>query len=366
MNKKIAVLGAGNGGCALSGHLAMKGFNVNIFEHPKFELNLKEIKEKAGIELIGKIKGFGKLANITTDIEVAVKGVDIVMVVAPAFAHLIFMEMAIPYLQDGQIIIFNPDNYSSLRFRKLLKEKNVKKKIYTAGTASLLYATRKATPSKANIFEIKSFMPVGVLPSVDTEYVLKNLKELFSEFIPTDNIIKVDLENTNMIVHCPTAVLNAGRIESTEGDFMFYWEGMTESVCRVMEEIDRERIRVGEKFGFKLIDELTLGRQFYNKENPGRDLHDFLTHNSVHGGRGPDSPKDLKHRYLTEDVPFGLVAVSSLGKLVDVPTPATDSIVVLASILNQEDYMGNGITVEKIGLSNRTLPEIQDYLKEGI
>ena len=365
VSKKITVLGAGNGGCAFSGHLAHKGFDVSLFEHPKFEKNLEEIKEKGGIELTGKIEGFGKLSNITTNIADALREAKIIMVAVPAFAHFDFMEMAMPYLEDGQIIVFNPDNYASLRLKKLLKENNIEKKIYIAGTSSLLYATRKATPSKVNIFEIKSIMPVGVLPSVDTEYVLKNLKELFDEFIPAENILEVDLQNGNMLVHCPGMVLNAGRIESTKGDFMFYWEGMTESVCRVIEEVDRERMRVGEKLGLKLQDFLTEMRKFYNKEKPGKDLHDFLTHSRAHGGRGPDSPKDLKHRYLSEDVPFGLVAVSELGKLVDVSTPATDSIIILSSVLNQEDYMKSGITIEKIGFLNKALSEIQNYLKAG-
>ena len=44
MFRKIAVLGAGHGGYAFSGHLAMKGFEVGLYEHPKFKENIKEIK----------------------------------------------------------------------------------------------------------------------------------------------------------------------------------------------------------------------------------------------------------------------------------------------------------------------------------
>jgi len=365
MIKKIAVLGAGNGGCAFSGHLAMKGFEVRLFEHPEFEKNIEEIRERNGIELIGKVKGFGKLSNVTTNIKDAIQGADVVMVVVPAFAQSVIMEMALPYLEDGQIVVFNPDNYGSLRFMKMIKEEGIKKNIRVAGTASLLYATRKESPSKVNIFAVKSIMPVGVLPSKDTEYVIKSLKEMFSEFIPASNILKVDIENGNMMIHCPTAVLNAGRIESTKGNFMFYWEGMTESVCRVMEEMDKERIKVGKKLGLKIESLLEGLRQYYKSEKAGKDLHDFLVHSRVHGGRGPDAPKDLKHRYLSEDVPYGLVAVSSFGKLVNVPTPIIDSIIILSSIMNGEDYTKSGITIEKIGLSNKTIEEMMKYIKEG-
>jgi len=367
MINKVAVLGAGNGGCAFSGHLAMKGFEVRLYEHPKFEKNIEEIRERNGIELKGKLKGFVKLSTVTTNMEEAIQGADIIIVAVPAFAQSIMMEMALSYLEDEQIVVFNPDNYGSLRFVKMMREKNIKKNIKIAGTASLLYACRRVGPSQINIWAVKDTMPVGVLPSTNIEPTIKSLKEIFPQFTPIKNILGVDFGNLNMIVHCPTVVLNTGRIESTKGNFMFYWEGMTESICRVMEEMDKERIKVGEKLGLEMASTLETMRQFYGSEKKGKDLHDFLTNSRVHGGRGrgPDAPKNLNHRYLSEDVPYGLVPVSSFGKLLNIPTPTIDSIILLSSIMNGEDYMKGGVTIEKMGLSDKTYKEIMKYIEEG-
>jgi len=165
-------------------------------------------------------------------------------------------------------------------------------------------------------------------------------------------------------VHCATSVLNAGRIENTKGDFMFYWEGMTESVCRVLEEVDRERVAVAEKLGIKLMSNLDFLRKVYPLENKGVDLRDFLTHSSVHGGHGgPDAPKDLHYRYISEDVPNGLVPTSEYGKLTSVPTPAIDSIILLASILNSTDYRKEGRTLDKMGLSEKSCSEILEFIE---
>ena len=60
MVKKVAVLGAGNGGCAFAGHLVTKGFEVGLYEDPKFRKNIDEVKEKGGVELIETVEGFGK------------------------------------------------------------------------------------------------------------------------------------------------------------------------------------------------------------------------------------------------------------------------------------------------------------------
>jgi opine dehydrogenase len=362
--KKVAVLGAGHGGAAFAGHLTLKGFEVALYEHPKFKKNIDEIREKGGVELIGAVEGFGKLSSATTEMKDVLPGADIIMVTVPAFAQMTFMEAALPYLENGQLAVFNPDNFASLAFKEMLRKKGIKKDIKIAGTASLMYACRKAAPARVNIFGVKDTMPVAALPSAATGSIIPPLKELFSQFTPAKNVLEMGFANMNMIIHCPTAVLNAGRIEDTRGNFMFYWQGMTESVCRVMEKNDEERVKVGEKLGLKVLSTHETLKQFYSYEKAGVDLHDFLVHSRVHGGHGPDAPSDLYHRYIREDVPCGLVPVSSFGKLLGVPTPSIDAIILLSSIMNKTDYFKEGRTIEKMGLSGMSAREILEYCEK--
>ena len=70
-------------------------------------------------------------------------------------------------------------------------------------------------------------------------------------------------------------------------------------------------------------------------------------------------------RYITEDVPYGLVTCSSLGKMLGIKTPTFDSIIQLASVMNQVDYMTEGRTVEKLGLSGLDVKQINDFLYYG-
>jgi len=361
----IAILGAGNGGCAFAGHLAMKGFEVRLYEHPTFERNIQEIRGQSGVEVTGKVQGFGRLSIVTTDISQVVPGANIVMIVVPAFAQQIFINEALPHLEEGQIVVFNPDNFGSLVFRESLKNKGLRKNVKVAGTASLLYACRRLTPSKVDIRYVKDVMPVAALPAVDTNTVVNSLKEMFGQFVPADNVLEVGFGNVNQVLHSPTVVLNAGRIENTSGNFMFYWEGMTESVCRVMERVDEERINVAAKMGVRAQTTLDYLRQYYSSEEPGDSLHDFVTKSRVHGGHGPDAPKDLYHRYITEDVPNGLVPVWSFGKLAGVAVPTVDAVILLSSILNSTDYFREGRTVDKMGLSELSPHQILELVKVG-
>jgi len=101
---KVSVLGAGNGGQALSAHLAINGCEVNLFEHPDFKKNIEEISKKGGIELLGKLQGFGKISHATTDIKEAIEATSIIMIVAPSFAQKAFIELALPYLVNKKNI----------------------------------------------------------------------------------------------------------------------------------------------------------------------------------------------------------------------------------------------------------------------
>ena len=57
-------------------------------------------------------------------------------------------------------------------------------------------------------------------------------------------------------------------------------------------------------------------------------------------------PNQVKNRYLTEDIAYGLVLWSSLGKHIGVPTPNTDAIITIASTILERDFFEEGLTIE--------------------
>ena len=85
---RIAILGAGNGGCAAAADLSMHGHSVALYELPEFADSLVPIKERGGIEIIDE--GFAELDTITTDIAEAMSGASYVFNPVPAFAHQVF------------------------------------------------------------------------------------------------------------------------------------------------------------------------------------------------------------------------------------------------------------------------------------
>ena len=56
---KVAVIGAGNGGQAIAGYLATQGYEVALYDIVKEKMD--ELRQLGGIQLEGRLSGFGKL-----------------------------------------------------------------------------------------------------------------------------------------------------------------------------------------------------------------------------------------------------------------------------------------------------------------
>ncbi len=77
------------------------------------------------------------------------------------------------------------------------------------------------------------------------------------------------------------------------------------------------------------------------------------------------APSTLDYRFFTEDVPYGLVPLSELGRLAGVATPAIDAMIEICSALMDRDFRSQGLTLERVGLANTTSDALQLLLQEG-
>jgi opine dehydrogenase len=68
---------------------------------------------------------------------------------------------------------------------------------------------------------------------------------------------------------------------------------------------------------------------------------------------------------VTEDVPYGMVLTSTLGKLLKIPTPTHDAVIQLASVINRTDYWKTGRGISGLGLSKMNKQSLKKFLLEG-
>lgn len=353
---KYAVLGAGNAGMAFAGHLALQGFDVSIYEDSKFPDNIEEINKNGGIKMNQLIEGFGKVRTATYNMEEALEGADIIIIAVPQFAHEAIFTEYLNYAKDGQVVCFFPGNYAAFRFRQAIAQSG--KDITLLEGESIPYGARKKAPGQVNIIGLKVKLDVACVPNSRTPQVIAELNKFQNVFVPAKNVLEVSLNNGNFVVHCTGMALNAGRVESTKGDFSLYWEGMSPSVCNVMEAIDVEVQAIGKAYGFTLPNTITGFKAHY--ELPGDTLYEVIQNSENHGSSG--APASLKDRYIAEDAPAGLCAMVALGEKAGIPTPVCTAILTICSTLNREDYYHGGLNQKNLGIEGLSIPEILVYV----
>ncbi|HBE05847.1 MAG TPA: NADP transhydrogenase subunit alpha [Firmicutes bacterium] len=357
---RFCVLGAGHGGMAMAGHLGLMGVSVKLYN--RSEPRLEPIRLTGGIEVTGEIEGFSPIGVATSDIAEAIDETDVLMVVVPANGHKFMAEKVAPHLKDGQIVVLNPGRTGgAFEFRNILKQCHVEADVIVAEAQTLIYASRAMNPAQVKIFGIKNTIPVAALPGQRTVEVLQTLRKVYPQFVPGDNVLKTSLDNIGAIFHPALTVLNAGRIESTRGEFQFYMDGITPSLARILETLDAERVAVAAAIGIRAMPAREWLYVAYDAA--GKTLYEAIQNNPGYEGIG--APAFVDHRYIWEDVPMSLVPIASIGDVLGVETTTMDAMIHLASLLNDTDYWAVGRTAERMGLEGLTVKEIRHLALEG-
>jgi opine dehydrogenase len=359
---KVAVLGAGNGGQAMAADLTLAGHEVRLAAVPEHATAIKIINTCGGIYVDGTTSGkqepgFARISMVTTDVAAAVKGVEVIMVVIPAFGQEAYMRLLVKHAEPGQIVVFNPGKFGSLAFVRMLKEAGRSNDLIVGETASLLYATKTRQFDHILIKAVKSELMFATMPASRTDAALKKLNQLFPQFEAADNVLATSVDDTALVLHTVSTLLNTSRIEQM-GPYRNASYDVTPSVGRVIEMLDRERIAVSHSFGnftipFLLVLEFRYGAK-------GANVYEALK--QVKAYQIQMSPDSLQHRYITEEIPYGMVPVTGLARVAGIPTPGMDSMIQLASMANGVDYRATGRTLERLGLAGMNVADLLAYV----
>ena len=130
---------------------------------------------------------------------------------------------------------------------------------------------------------------------------------------------------------------------------------MTESVGRLIEAVDRERLAIAQALGVTVLSEPAIGvRQGYMREE------NYSTgYSTAPGFLGIKAQSQLDHRYLTEDVGWSLILFTDLAAKLGVPTPVMDAVIQITSVVLARDLRGEGRrTLATLGLDGLTAADL--------
>jgi opine dehydrogenase len=360
----VAIIGAGIGGLYLIAELGIAGFKLRL--HDIDDSKLSEIRALGGVDVEAEKGGFAAVENATTDLEAAIDGADVIIVVTGGNAQSTVARSLAPLLRDGQVILLIQGNtVGSLIVRRALNDAGCRAKVDVAEMDNYPYSCWRLGPTRIRPIVKKRWLQIATFPGNRIGAVFPRLSSLFPEAVAAPNILYTGFTNANAMLHVANCVANAGRIEIGD-DYKFYAEGVTPAVARLYETINAERVAVAAALGASVPNLADWFDRVYGvREATLVETCQRLTFNSDGPYQATGTPKSLEHKFITEDVPAGLIPMSALGAAAGVRTPAIDALIEIVRSMTGKDFAAEGRTLERLGLAGADAPQIRPIVEEG-
>ncbi|MBP8717893.1 MAG: NAD/NADP octopine/nopaline dehydrogenase family protein [Candidatus Atribacteria bacterium] len=366
--KTITICGSGNASHAMI-PVIKSNFNgkINLFfryQH-KVDIFQKLIGEKRFIiAQKGQEKLYGRPDKVSRYPEEVCQDADLILLPLPAFAHDSVLLQIAPFLKEKAIIGTVPARggfeYSALKILKMVPDKKLK----FFGLQTLPWACRtREYASKVEILGEKEVVGLAAYPHEATSElsdIITNLLNIKMEPLP--NMLTLTLANIGQIVH---PGIMYGLFKGKENrkykkeEIPLFYQGVTGEIAQTLTEMSDEILTLTEVLQkkFKNLD-LTkvlslrewLLTSYKNSIGDDSTLENcFVTNRAYQGLRAPMREvengyllPDFQSRYLTEDVPYGLIVTRAIAQLAGVNTPTIDEVISTTSKWMEKDYLVNG------------------------
>lgn len=346
---RVVVAGGGHGAHVVVATLAVRTSLEVVWYLPyrdEAERVLRALRA-AGLTVVAPTGEWAVDASrlvVTRDPRLAA-GAGAVLLVAPAFAHESLLEQLSPWLGPGTVVAAIPAR-GGLEYQVGDLAKRVPG-LVVCGSQTLPWACRiEVFGQRVRVLGAKARVLVGCRPPSRAAEVARRLSAwLGVRVVPAGGLTAMTLANTGQILHPGLMYVHVKRLPRrplASGELPFFYQDAGEEGTRLVAALSAEvmalkeallRYREGLDLG-AVVDIFAWLKEAYRDqiEDDG-DLARALASNrayrgirlpvvEVPGGCRPD----LESRYLTEDVPFGLLVTRGLAELAGVPTPVVDRV----------------------------------------
>ena len=335
--------------------------------HARRDERLQPLREAGGITASGVLEGLIPIALMTTDVAEAVDGADVIMLVVPSVAFGYYAGALAPLLTPGRAVFLNPGHTGGgLHFVHELRRAGYRGRVRTCESVTLTYICRMEGPAAVGIYSYTRNLEFSAFPGTHAQALLDLMAPVYPELRLASSVLETGLSNMNAVFHPPGMLMNAGWIEDTDGDFLFYRQGITESIGRVVSAVDAERMVIASALDVPATSFLEAFHQAgltteaaRHSGSVARACRESEPNATIR------SPPSLDHRYIHEDVGHGLVPMAAFARIAGVPSPTIDALNHLACVAVGIDYSATGLTLARMGLADVSRGDFGRFLHEG-
>jgi len=302
---------------------------------------------------------------------------DLVLMPLPAFAHEQILLQLVPFLKDEVIIGAIPARsgfeYAAL---KILKD-NKREKAIIFGMQTLPWACRiKEYAAKVDVLGTKKSVGMAAFPHQVTSELASFLTQMLDLTIePLPNMLTLSLANAGQIIH-PGIMYGLfkgkEKIKFRKEEIPLFYQGVTKEIAQTLKVMSDEILALTKAIknmdtSINLDHVLSLKDWLvhsYNESIANKSSLQtcFVTNRAYQGLTAPMKDErdyylpDYQSRYLTEDVPFGLLVTKSIAQLAEVDIPVIDEVISVTCRWMGKEYVKKGF-LEGKDLKDARIPQ---------
>ena len=341
---RVAVLGSGAIGLGSAALLAQSGHVPVVWSHSG--------APGKTLHATGAIEGQWDIA-VVADCARAVTGADAVLLALPANHHRAVIDAVAAHLSPGQVLIISGHlSFAALYASKRLTGRGVALPIVAWGTT--VVTGRRSAPLAVRVGNVRAKVDACALPASDAA-ALDLCRALFGDrFVPRADLLAIALSNLNPANHLGIALCNLTRME--RGEVWYQNDNITDAVGRLLEALDAERLAIAAAFDLSVR---TLREHFHLSFHVPEGPIGEMARALAARGDNTVAPATLDTRYVTEDVPFGLVPTTLLGRLAGRPAVLHEAGVAILSALYGRDLAADNDLLPAMGFADLTIPRLR-------
>ncbi len=326
----IGIIGAGHAGLTLFARLQEIGEQPSIYSHEQHSALVAGVLNSGGwidlenVPLNTKYRAKINRADVTHCVDDLLKESDLIFNTTPIDAHAELFTSVLNAVSNGargKAYVNLGGGFSIFEHISRVREKNL---ALDLGTFHTLPFAARCVGANATLLNIRAETSYAFYGR-HREDCVSLLQRLFpSKLVRDDNILHMSLDRSSYVMHPLILIFNANRIDRGER-FYFYTDGFSPSIKSLLLRAAHERIALAEKLGFfDYPDPLTRLANF--ERNYSEDFKYIRP------------PSSLKHRYILEDIPYGLVPICGLGETYGVAMPVCNALVDVASAVSGVNF----------------------------
>jgi opine dehydrogenase len=354
---RVVILGTGGVALAYVAYLTLHGHEPVCWS-PSGK-GIKAFEDGAELTATGTFSFSGKPRCARTCAD-AVEDAEVVIIAVPGNGHRAVIDAMAPHLTERHTVIISSHcSFGALYLSKLLSERGVRVPIAAWATTAIM--GRRAGTSVI-IGGVRKELDVAALPVSATDHCVAVCRQLFGDrFRARADVLAISLSNLNPPIHLANSLCNLTRIERAE-----YWANydcITPAVGRLIEALDVERLALAKACDVSVR---TVKEHYYLTFDfaPGRSVSEMAA--AVHERRkGPPGPTTLETRFITEDVPFGLVPLLRLGRIVHQELRLHMACIAVISALYDRDFESENDILPRLDLDGMSISALHAIICDG-